>query len=449
MEKKQKISKKLVLGWSSMAMSLTVISLLLTYTTFFATDYLGIPAATVGLLFMATKIFDGFTDLIAGYLIDRTNSKWGKGRPYDLAIIGYGAFTILLFGAPQMGFNASCVYLFLMYTLIQSVFYTFLMCNESVYMANAIDNPSDSVTLSSVKGIVSMVVGIIAGVALPQIIKNVGTTRQGWLVISLALMIPSILVGLIRFGIVKEKRQSETRTEKIGVKDLLKAITSNKYILLYALIIFIVNIGYNSSINVNTYYAQYILGDIGAQSVLSLANMSTIVLIAVMPALSKKLGLVKAIKVTVIIGIAGFLIRLIAPASLGVVFVSMLFSNLGFMAVITFGAAITVDCIDYGEWKTGKRSEGTIACVPSVTTKIGTAAGAAMVGLLMGMTGYDGLLTVQPDSANNMIISLASIVPAVTSLVLLAVLHFFDLDKKMVDIRKEIANRKQDMKKED
>lgn len=442
MKKTQKTSKKLLLGWSSMVAATTVISLLLTYTTFFATDYLGIPAATVGLLFMATKIFDGFTDLVAGYLIERTNSRWGKGRPYDLAIIGYGAFTILLFGAPKMGFNASCIYLFVMYTIIQSVFYTFLMCNESVYMANAIDNPSDSVNLSSAKGIVSMVVGIIAGVALPQIIKNVGTTRKGWLTIAVALMIPSIMIGLIRFAIVKEKRQSCAGQEKIGLKDLVKAISSNKYILLYSLIIFIVNIGYNSTVSASTYYAQYILGDIGVQSILSLANMSTIVLMVVMPVLSKKLGLMKTIKITVIVGMIGFLLRLAAPASLGVVFVSSLFSNWGFMAVITFGVAITVDCIDYGEWKTGKRNEGTIACVPSVTTKIGTAAGVAMVGLFMGMTGYNGTLAVQPDSANNMIIALSSIIPAVTCLVLLIVLHFFDLDKKMGDIRKELENKR-------
>lgn len=113
MEKKHKTSKKLIWGWGTFAGSLTIIGLLLNYVTFFSTDYMGIPVGTVGIIIMLSKIFDGFTDIVAGYLIDNTKSKLGKGRPYDLAILGYAGCTILLFGAPKMGINASCIYLLL------------------------------------------------------------------------------------------------------------------------------------------------------------------------------------------------------------------------------------------------------------------------------------------------------------------------------------------------
>ena len=254
-EKKHKTSKKLIWGWGTFSVSLTIISLLLNYVTFFATDYMGIPVGTVGIIIMLSKIFDGFTDFVAGYLIDNTKSKLGKGRPYDLAIIGYAGCTILLFGAPKMGISASCVYLFVMYSLIMSVFYTFINCNEAVYMANAVEDESDSIKLSSVRGIVAMIVGIAGGVMIPQIIKNYGTTRQGWLMISVALMVPSIIIGLIRFTIVRERHDNSVETERMTVKGMFDAVKSNKYILIYALIIFVVNIGYNSSNTVATYYA--------------------------------------------------------------------------------------------------------------------------------------------------------------------------------------------------
>ena len=88
-DKKHKTPKNLIYGWGTFAIALTIIGLLLNYVTFFATDYMGIPAVTVGIIIMISKIFDGFTDFVAGYLIDNTNSKLGKGRPYDLAILGY------------------------------------------------------------------------------------------------------------------------------------------------------------------------------------------------------------------------------------------------------------------------------------------------------------------------------------------------------------------------
>ena len=170
--------------------------------------------------------------------------------------------------------------------------------------------------------------------------------------------------------------------------------------------------------------------------------MSTIVILIVVPALADKFGFVKTMKGTLIVGAVGFLVRLIDPSSLLVVFIASLFSNLGFMAVVSFGSIFTINCMEYGEWKNGKRNEGVISCVPSFTTKIGTALGAAMVGTLMGISGYEGTLDVQSQAANNMIICLGAIVPAVICIATIIVLNFFDLDKKLPEIRKELEARK-------
>jgi Na+/melibiose symporter-like transporter len=83
-------------GYFSLAANFIVIGFLMIYCT----DTLGMPSALVGSLIFASKIFDAFAELYAGYVVDRTKSKLGKGRPWDLCLIGVWVSTILLFATP-------------------------------------------------------------------------------------------------------------------------------------------------------------------------------------------------------------------------------------------------------------------------------------------------------------------------------------------------------------
>lgn len=443
MEKKAKIPKKLLLCWPSRTISTSVAAALVAYITFFATDYMGISAVTAGMIFMVSKIFDGVTDIIAGYLIDKTNTRIGKGRPYELALIGYWGCLVLLFAAPEMGLTPSCVYLFITYSLINSVFMTFLNCNESVYLANVLENPEHSVTVGAVTGFVSLIFTMAASILLPQMVATMGTTRKGWLLISLILAVPFTLLGLLRFAAIKERHQTETAArEKLTLKDMLSCLVQNKYILLFALIIFTSNIGSALVNGVQTYYFQYIMGDLGLASVMSLSMLAVIIIMIITPILSGKFGFVNVMRVTTLIGMCGYLIRLLAPRNMLLLFASNIVALLGFFTMFGFAATFIIDCIDYGEWKTGKRSEGTISCAQSVTAKLGTAVGAGVIGILMGITGYDGALTVQPDSANTMIIMLFTVIPAAFCLVQFILLKLYDLDKILPRIREELKAKR-------
>ena len=77
---------KLIL-WNSSSCSLALSTLMLGYATFYCTDVLQLAPALVGTLFMASKIFDSFTDLVAGFIVDRTQTRWGKGRPYEIFML--------------------------------------------------------------------------------------------------------------------------------------------------------------------------------------------------------------------------------------------------------------------------------------------------------------------------------------------------------------------------
>lgn len=70
---------------------------MLGYATFYCTDVLQLAPALVGTLFMVSKIFDSFTDIVAGFIVDRTQTRWGKGRPYEIFMLFLWLSTWLLF----------------------------------------------------------------------------------------------------------------------------------------------------------------------------------------------------------------------------------------------------------------------------------------------------------------------------------------------------------------
>ena len=110
-------------AWATRPISLGAVTIITMYLSMYCTDTLGMPPALVGTLLMASKVFDGVTDLFAGWLVDNTNSRWGKGRPYELSIIGVWVCMFALFsGSENWSMATKSIWIFVMYTLVFSVF---------------------------------------------------------------------------------------------------------------------------------------------------------------------------------------------------------------------------------------------------------------------------------------------------------------------------------------
>lgn len=448
-----KLKKSFTLAWSTQGIGLSASYILLGYLTIYATNVMGLDPAAVGIAFMLSKIFDAFSDVIAGIIIDKTNSRLGKGRPYSLALIGYWVCIGLIFSAPQMSKFAGIIYLFVLYTLIYSVFYTLLQCSEPVYMANALDDSRQSLTLLSFSGVLSSAVSLAFGILVPQMISNVGWDNPaGWRQISWVLAIPLMLVGLLRFLVIKEKRSvgEVQQTEKISVRDIVKNLIHNKYILILAVLVFIAYLGSNLINQVSAYYATYIFGDIGVNSIMSLSLLPLILLMAILPMLARKFTLRKCIIVLMILGLIGSMMRLVDVHNILLGFIGSCLATTGFSAFYGFSANMTLDCMDYGEWKNGVRVEGTLSSVQSLMNKIGTALAIGLSGILLSLSGFDTVAAQQslpqPDSSLTMIIALTTIVPAAFYALFLAVFKLYDLEGKMPGIRKELEKRRESEK---
>ena len=193
-----------------------------------------------------------------------------------------------------------------------------------------------------------------------------------------------------------------------------------------------------TSLGVGTYYNKYILKNIGIGSLLSLSMFSVILAVAFVPRLAKKIKLRRTLQLFMAVGMAGYLLRLVDPKSIPIVFISSFLSMLAATVPIGFTAPLTIDSMDFGEWKHKERAEGIISSATSITTKLGGALGVWVTGTLLSAAGYNGTLEIQSASANHMIIALSSTIPAALTAIMIVLLQFYDLDGKIERIRAEL-----------
>jgi len=232
------------LAWSSRGISLSINTLMLAYLTYYCTDMLGLSAIAVGSMLVISKIIDAVTDISAGYIVEKTHSKFGKGRPYELFIIFTWVFTIMMFSVPELGTTGKYIYVFIMYVLVNAICVTMLGAVDSVYMARAFTTDNNRMKAMSVNGSVVMILAIVFNILFPQLLNTMGATKAGWTKMTLIVGIPLALIGLLRFLLVKEVVTDETEKgmeEKTAVKSeislgkMMQLLVKNKYFFIFLL----------------------------------------------------------------------------------------------------------------------------------------------------------------------------------------------------------------------
>lgn len=429
--------------WSFRTFSTMVCAMVIGYITYYGTNMLEIPPATVGLLIMASKIFDAVSDLAGGVLVDRTKTKLGKARPYELSIIGIWACTVAMYACPELGMTGKCVWLFVWYTLLNDIFYTLLNAAEPVYMMRAIPNRQDMEKTASLNGIFTMIGAIAVSVVYPILMGTLGATKDGWAVMALIFAIPMTLIGLLRFIFIPEVREVKNeKKEKVSWVDIKASLFSNRYIYLYIVLILFINILSNFSSSM-TYYFTYIVGNQALMSVASLPGMITPFLLLFFPVLLKKHSIVSISKVCIAVGVAGCLIKQFAGASMTLIVTGSMLGGIGTLPLSAFLIILLSDTVDYNEYKTNTRVEGVYASMGSFGQKIGIALAAALSGFLLEAAGFISSNTAaQPDSALSMIRAMFGVIPGILMVLIFVVLVFFDIEKKMPKVREVLAERR-------
>ncbi len=422
-------------GQISAGMETVVISQL----TYYLTESVLMAAATVGILLMCTKFFDGFTDAVAGFLVDRTHSRWGKARPYSLLYVPMWIAMVLIYSVPQINVKLQIAYVFVMYVIIEAIGRTFIICIQSVLLHRAVYE-EDQVKYMAVGAVFAFVFGLVASVAMPVLIKIYGSTRTGWTIIALIFAVPGSILGFLQFLFVKEfpVPEKEQKAETIPFMTGLRALFQNKYAWIFGCVIFLYNLASGTA---GTYYARYVIGDVGAMGVISGMAFLSMLLMIVLPRLQKQHGSARLIRIGLWVACLGCLGRYLFPTNILYQGLMAIVYMGGTLPAATFMNLVSIDCMKYSHYQTGLRLEGVVSSVNGVATKLGAGLGAAALGLLMGLSGYDGSAAVQSDSAITMIRFLYAGLPAITTALCAIVMHFYDLDSKLPEINAELERR--------
>ncbi|WP_455501347.1 MFS transporter [Gemmiger sp.] len=428
--------------WNSSSCSVALSTLMLGYATFYCTDVLQLAPALVGTLFMVSKIFDSVTDVVAGFIVDRTQTRWGKGRPYEIFMLFLWLATWLLFSCPA-GFAtaAKCIWIFCMYTFMNSICVTFLNANNVVYMVRAFENKEQQSKIVGYGSIFTMAAAMVFNVLFPTAMAKVGTDAAGWSRLVGMIAIPLTVIGMLRVLTIPEKftPASEKNGEQVRVKDLLPLLKESRPVLIICLVRFVQNIA--TGLAIGTYYWQYVIGNLGMMGVASVTTILCLPLAFALPGLRKKFGMAGMSAIGVVVGCVGYLAAFFAGSNMIFYIVATLIISAGAVPLNMMFNMFIADVADYNEWKGIKRMEGTMGSLTGLAGKLGNAFGGFLLGILMSASGYVGGAEVQTGSAILMMRVLASFIPMIFMLAVVVILRFYTVDKQMPQIREDLKAR--------
>lgn len=422
-------------AWQSRGISLAANFLVLGYLSMYCTDALHMSAGLVGTLLLFSKLFDGITDLFAGYLIDNTNTKWGKARPYELAIFGVWICTWLLYSCPE---NAStvvkCIWIFLLYTLTNSVFATLLNANGNPYILRAFKRQEQYVTINVFGGLAVMLTSIIMSISLPIVIAGYATTASGWSKLVLMYAVPLTIIGILRFIFIKEDTSVEAEVkDKVKVKELFMILKKNKFIYPVVGVTFLFQ--FIVGMNVANYYFKYVIGDLASMSIFGVLSIVVLPVMIFFPGLIKRFSVAQVTAAGAVIGSLGGLIAFFAGANIPVLLAAGLMGSMATLAPSYMTGLMLLDCGSYNELKGMARMDGTICAVNSFASKLGSGIGSGLVGVVLGIAGYNGELAVQAGAVNMTLRGIYGLVPFIGYLVVAVLMSRYKLNKVNDELR--------------
>ncbi len=423
-------------AWSLRPGSTGVAVMIMGYLTFFATNTMKMSPALVGGLLLASKLVDGITDLFAGYIVDNTRTKWGKGRPYEWCVVGMWISTLLLFCVPESAATpVKAAWILLTYLFANSIFNTFLSANGTVYMVRAFSSHKQYVQLSTYGGVFPMLIVAIFNIIFPSLMGSIATSQAGWIKLVAAFAVPMTVLGMLRFFAVKETNDVDVKAagQKVEFKDILEVLKRNPYIYIISLASLVMNIITNMGVGV--YYFTDIVGNVGLMGILAATQFIILPMMFIFPQILKKISVMKLIRIGIICTICGYTVNFFAGSSLPLLIAGNLLTGAGAVPISMLASLIIIECAEYNEFIGIRRLEGTLGAVDGFAKKVGAGLGAGLLGIMIGLAGYDGALEVQPASAITMVRLLYSLIPAAMYVAVYLVCRFYKLDKMMPEIK--------------
>lgn len=426
--------------WSTTGVSAAINAVVVGYFVFYGTDVLGIPAALLGTIAVASKVLEAVVVIPAGWLVDRSReTRWGKARPYELAIVGVWLATWVLFSVPDLDVTGKAIWLFVALLFVNVVFTTLLGANDVLYTARTFNSRLLITKVSTRTGFFIVLAVVAFNVVLPILIAQAGTSPSAWSTMILFIAIPMATVGLGRLVFNKEKYETEAPDEpKVTFRDIREVLSKNKYVWIVGGITFLAYTAGGTGLTV--YYFRYIVGDIALMGVTAALPIVILPTMLLYPWLMRKVGVSRIIGYSAALGVLGGLVWLLANGNLILVVVATLLGGLAVLPITFLAGLLVIDNANFNQWSGRRRLESTMGAINSFGLRLAAGLSLGIAGWVLGLSGYDGSLEVQPDSALMAIVGLMGALPIVLWLiVILLVRPYRKLELMLPTITQELA----------
>ena len=390
-------------------------AVLATYLNVYYTDVLKLTHVWGGAFLVVfpiiSKIVDAITNVVMGYIIDRTHTKEGKARPWLLLSAPLLTITgILLFTVPGGSESVQVVWVMFSYNLFYSFAYTIFNMSHNLMVPLSTRNITERGSLSVFNQIATiMMSGILVALVFPMaVMPTIGVDKSRWIALMSALSILALPLTLLEYYFTKERVTLEERStgieKTVPFAQQLKAIFTDRYMLLIYAYFLIYTAG-TSIKNISlVYFCNYVLGtynDGVTQTMLSVIGgvPMGIGIFAVWP-LAKKFGKRN-------VTLAGFILYAIGgavcwafPTNMVIMLVGQFIKNIGGLPCAYVFMALFADVLDHLEWKTGFRSDGVAMSVYNI---IAVAMVGVCTGVFNGLLGHAGYIA--PEIVNGMTVA--------------------------------------------
>ncbi|WP_129337556.1 glucuronide transporter [Cellulomonas endophytica] len=394
---------------NNLAFSMSSMFLLLYYT-----DVVGISAAAAGTLFLVVRVWDAFADIFAGRQVDRAMTRWGKFRPFIL----FGSLPLLLlsmatFTVPGgLSGTGKLIYAYVTYAAL-GLAYSLVNIPYGSLASAMTQVPAERTRLASFRlmGTAATII-LLAFVVAPQI-RDAEDLQQ-------SLTLTTGLFVVVGFGlyllVFRTAREDVVRdVAHVTLRQSLATLRGNRPLLLLCLSALSFLTGMFTLQTLQAYYARDVLGDANLFIVLTLVSTGLMFVVApLMPRLVRAVGKKRGYVLGGGLGAVAGLGIAFTPPTLPVVAIGFFaLYGIAVAAVNTLMFALEADTVEYGEWRTGVRTEGTTYAAFSFTRKVGQAVGGAAAAYGLGLVGYVAGAPSQAAGTMDGIRLVAGLVPAV------------------------------------
>ncbi|MBO2517167.1 MAG: MFS transporter [Clostridiales bacterium] len=440
-------------------------AVLATYLNVYYTDVLNLTGLWGGTFLMifpiVSKVIDAVTNVLMGYIIDRTRTKQGKARPWLLLSAPLVAVTgILLFTVPSGSQTLQAVWVMISYNLFYSFAYTIFNMSHNLMVPLSIRDTKQRGSLSVKNQIATiMMSGILVALVFPMVVMPaLGVDKSKWILTMSILSILALPLTLLEYCYTRERVTEERageEEEKVSFLKQLKIVFTDRYMLLIIVYFLIYTIGTSFKNLGLVYYCNYVLGtynDGTTQMLISVIGglPMGIGLFAVWP-LAKRFGKRNVTMWGFILYAVGSAVCWCVPDNMAVVLAGQFIKNIGGLPCAYVFMALFADTLDHVEWKTNIRCDGTAMSVYNIIAVVSVGICTGIFNLLLAKCGYiapslvEGVTqaAVQNGSVKSFITFSFVGLETFTGIILFVLLLFLNVEKDIDRKQAEIRERRQ------